>query len=67
MIVIIEIIQERLFKRVIIGENIQEVRLLATFLVDGGSQCWSGFLATIQYHAYHGGSHIAGRIQKKLR
>ena len=70
MIVIIRdtwFIQERLSKKSVTGGNIQEARLLATCLVEGGSQCCSGLLLTIQCYACHGGSHIAGRTQNKLR
>ena len=46
--------------------NVQEARLLATCLVEGGSQRGQGvLLPTIQYHACHGGSHVAGCYQKR--
>ena len=70
MIVIIKgtgFIWERLSERDITGRNIKEARLLDTCLFKGGSQCWLGSLLTIQCHAHHGGSHIAGRTQNKLR
>ena len=70
MIIIIKdtrIIQDRFSKRGIIGGNVQEARLLATFIDKGASQHWLGSLSTIQFYAHHGGSLIADRFQNKLR
>ena len=53
--------------KVIIGKlNVQKAVLLATCLVEGGSQRGPGVVSTIQGHARHGGRPFSSRYQNKI-